>query len=78
MLLVPYTVFGVHEMTPVKHGTLLQFADDTAPRTDCSYSYMLCMVGIVSDVHQQISEDLLSVSNWIVSSKMRLDVIISS
>ena len=49
----------------VKHGTLLQFADDTA---------LICSGGDCYDVHRQISEDLLTVSNWIVSSKMRLNV----
>ena len=49
----------------VKHGTLLQFADDTA---------LICSGGDCYDVHRQISEDLLTVSNWIASSKMRLNV----
>ena len=30
--------------------------------------------GDCHDVHQQISKNLLTVSNWIVSSKMRLNV----
>ena len=42
----------------VPHGTLLQFADDTA---------IICSGGDCHDVHRQISEDLLAVSNWIVS-----------
>ena len=55
----------LHMAQHVKHGTLLQFADDTA---------LICSGGDCYDVHRQISEDLLTVSNWIVSSKMRLNV----
>ena len=49
----------------VQHGTLLQFADDTA---------IICSGRDCHDVHRQISVDLLIVSNWIVSSKMKLNI----
>ena len=49
----------------VRHGTLLQFADDIA---------IICFGGDCHYVHQQISEDLLAASNWIVSSKMKLNI----
>ena len=49
----------------VRHGTLLQFADDTA---------IICSGGDCHDVHRQISEDLLAVSKWIVSGKVKLNI----
>ena len=49
----------------VKHGNLLQFADDTA---------IICTGNNYSDVQRQMCENLHLISNWITGSKMKLNV----
>lgn len=49
----------------IKHGQLLQYADDTA---------LLCSGPTPEDVHRLLSEDLLCLTHWISQSKMRLNI----
>ena len=49
----------------IKHGWLLQYADDTA---------LLCLGATPGDVHWLLSEDLLRLTYWISWSKIRLNM----
>jgi len=53
----------------VKHGKLLQYADDTA---------LICSGTSVDDVHKCLTEDLQSLCLWIKQSKMKLNIAKSS
>ena len=49
----------------IKHGQLLQYADDTA---------LLCSGANSGEVHRLLSEDLLCLTHWISRSKMHLNI----
>ena len=53
----------------VRHGRLLQYADDTA---------LICSGADFAEVHHGLTEDLQSLSAWIARSKMKLNIAKSS